>query len=243
MARGDARRLPLGCGRPYRAEIVGRARQLMEGTAMPFKVIAAALGIGRTTLHRWWKRHGWVRPRGPAPRSGPESGPGWRAAPARARRRGRPIYADGVDAVYVLVTGSLLSQTEIARRTGVSQERVSAWMRKRGWTRPPVPPGSKRFAAAGRRGRLASAGDRRGRPYDAAVRAEARALWEGTRLSTALIGARLGVHPGTVARWAKEEAWVRPRGRLGARQLRGFFGSQVPRERPARSGQPRIRVL
>jgi uncharacterized protein YjcR len=241
---GDARRQRLGCGRPYRADIVERARELMEGTPLPFKVIAAALGIGTTTLHRWWKRHDWQRPARPAPGSGPESGPGWRAAPARSRsRRGRPIYADGVEAVRILVTGSLLPQKEIARRTGVSQERVSYWMRKRGWTRPPVPSHSKRFAAAGRDGVVAAQGDRRGRPYAASVRAEARALWEGTRLSTALIGARLGVHPVTVARWAKEEAWERPRGRLGARQLRGFFGSQLSGGRPAGSTQPRIRVL
>jgi hypothetical protein len=214
----------------------------MEGTSLPFKVIAAALGIGTTTLHRWRNRHGWHR-RHPAPRSGPDSGPGWRAAPARARRRGRPIYADGVEAVRVLVTGSLLSQKEIARRTGVSQERVSYWMRKRGWQRPPVPAHSKRFAASGRDGVLAAQGDRRGRPYAPSVRAEARALWEGTRLSTALIGARLGMHAGTVARWAKENAWERPRGRLGVRQLRGFFATQRPRGRPARLGQPRIRVL
>jgi hypothetical protein len=33
------------------------------------------------------------------------------------------------------------------------------------------------------------------------------------------------MHPGTVARWAKEAAWRRPPGRIGVRQLRGYFGS------------------
>ncbi len=226
-----------GCGRPYRAEVVDRARALMEGTRLPFKAVAAELGIGRATLHRWRRRHGWERPERPRPRSGPDSGLPWRAAPGRSRRRGKPIYADGTHAVWALVTGSLLSQTEISRRTGVSQERISAWMRKRGWIRA-EPPDSKRVAASRRTGLVATAGDRRGRPYAASVRAEARRLWEETRLPTAMIGARLGVHAVTVARWSKEEAWLRPKGRRGRSQLRGFFGS-----RRARPAAPRVRRL
>jgi hypothetical protein len=84
---------------------------------------------------------------------------------------------------------------------------VSYWMRKRGWTRPAVPSHSKRFAAAGRDGVLAAQGDRRGRPYAHSVRAEARTLWEGTRLSTALIG--------------RGSACVRPRWRAGRRRMPG----------------------
>lgn len=227
-----------GCGRPYRAEVVARAKTLMEGP-MPFGAIVAELGIGRTTLHRWWKRYGWVRPAGPVPRSGPGSGPGWRAAASRSRRRGRPIHGDGVGAVRDLVTGTLLSQAAISRRTGVSQERISAWMRQRGWTRP-EPQSARRFAASRRTGVLAAEGDRRGRPYAPAVRSEARMLWQETLLPTALIGERLGVHAGTVARWAKAEAWVRPKKRLGRAQLRGYFGAVLPR--PGRAA-PRLRPV
>ena len=58
----------------------------------------------------------------------------------------------------------------------------------------------------------------------AEARRDARQLWELTRLPTSVIGARVGAHRVTVARWAKEEAWERPHGRPGARQLRGYFG-------------------
>jgi hypothetical protein len=131
-----------------------------------------------------------------------------------------------VEEARALLTGTLLSQAAIARQIGVSQWWVGDLLRRRGWERPPVPPRSKRFAASGRKGVLASEGDRRGRPYAREVRRDGCNLWELTRLGTALIGARLGVHPATVARWAKEESWVRPRGRAGRAQLRGFFGSQ-----------------
>jgi uncharacterized protein YjcR len=213
----------------------------MEGTRLPFKAVAAELGIGRTTLHRWWKGHGWERPAPPPRRSGPDS-PGWHFAAGRSpRRRGRPIRVDGIEAVRLLVVGTLLSQKEISRRTGVSQERVSAWIRARGWTRPAARPG--RFGASRRVGVLAEGGDRRGRPYAVSVRREARVLWQDTLLPTSLIGARLGVHPATIARWSKEGTWERPPGRRGARQLRGFFGVLHPRPRVVAVGRPRIRLL
>jgi uncharacterized protein YjcR len=106
----------------------------------------------------------------------------------------------------------------------VCQAQISVWIRKHGWVRPAVPAWSKRFAASRRTGTLADAGDRRGRPYAPQLRREARALWELTRLPTLVIGRRLGVHPGTIARWSHEERWERPRGRAGIRQLRGLFG-------------------
>jgi uncharacterized protein YjcR len=195
---------------------LAEARALLEGTRLSFKAIAARTGVSRTTLCRWRKRNRWVRP-------GASEAP---ARPTRYRRgRGTPYAADAVGLARDLLTGTLLSQKAIARQVGISQGQLSVWIRTRGWERPPVPARSKRFAASKRTGVLAAEGDRRGRPYALQVRREARAMWELTRIGTALIGARLGVHPGTVARWARQDAWERPRGRAGRAQLRGFFGT------------------
>ena len=124
----------------------------------------------------------------------------------------------------MLLKQTLLSQAAIAKRLAVSQWWVGRLLRRRGWERPAAPPRSKRFAAAARTGPLATEGDRRGRPYAPQVRREARAMWELTRWSTTWIGFKVGTHPVTVARWACEGVWERPRGRAGARQLRGVFG-------------------
>ncbi len=212
-------RLPLagqrGGGHPIVPEVVAEARALLEGTRLSFDAIAARTGVSATTLCRWRKRNRWQRPADPGPHP---------VRPPRYRRgRGRPYAADGTGMARDLVTSTLLSQKAIARQVGVSQAQISVWIRKYGWERPPVPSYSKRFAAAGRKGVLATEGDRRGRPYAPHVRRDARNLWELTRLGTTMIGSRLGVHPGTVARWAKEDAWERPRGRANAAQLRGYF--------------------
>lgn len=228
---GGRRRVPRealagrrGGGHPIVAEVVAAVRGLVEGSVLPYAAIAARTGVSRTTICRWRKRGRWPRPTG-APAFAEGDG-----RPARRRRgRGRIYAGDAVGGVRDLATGSLLSQAAIAARVGISQERVSAWIRRHGWVRPRVPRGSKRFAAASRTGERAAAGDRRGRPYAPDVRREARFLWEETRLSTALIGARVGAHPGTVARWSREEGWERPPGRVGAGQLRGFFGAVMGR--------------
>lgn len=193
------------------------ARARIEGSRDSLETIALELGITSPTLFRWKKQFGWRRP--PSP---PRPGPSYH----RSRPLGRPYAADAIGIAKRLVTQSLLSQEKIAAQAGISQQTVSDWMRKRGWTRPPVPPGSPRFAAGKRCGPLAETGNRRGRPYAPESRREARALWELTRLSTTLIAARCGVSRDAVARWARKEGWDGPRGRAGVRQLRGFFATQ-----------------
>jgi hypothetical protein len=57
-----------------------------------------------------------------------------------------------VEAARRLVVGTNLTQRAIAARVGISQERVSAWTRRRGWRRPagaPVHNGAASFAQAG----------------------------------------------------------------------------------------------
>lgn len=210
-------------------EVVAGVRALVEGTTLSETAIAARTGVGRTTISRWRKRRDWRRP-AEAPTFLPKPRADGRARPTRYRMAaGQPYAADVVGQCHLLLTRTLLSQGAIADRLGVSKGWVGRMLRRRGWTRPPIGPGSKRFAASRRTGPLEEAGDRRGRPYAAATRKEARAMWELTRLPTSLIGSRVGAHPVTVARWAREEAWIRPHGRAGRAQLRGFFGAVVSR--------------
>ena len=72
-------------------------------------------------------------------------------------------------------------------------------------------PGSRRFAATARTAPLAETGSRRGKPYAPEIVAEARRLFIQTELPTLIIASRLWVTPVTVARWAREGAWTRPR--------------------------------
>jgi transposase len=225
--RPRAARMPLrgqrGGGHPIVPEIVAEARALMEGTALSRGAIARRLGVSRKALQLWQKRDGWRRPpEAPGPLPGPL--PDGRTRPARYRRGGRAYAADAVGMAHTLLTRSLQSQQEIADQIGVSRKWVGNMLRRRGWQRPPFPPGSRLACANRRTAPLATTGNRRGLPYAPEVRREARALWEVTSLPTALIAARIGVGPWTVNRWARRDGWERPRGRTGARQLRGYFG-------------------
>jgi hypothetical protein len=44
--------------------VVAAARQLVEGTTLPHKVIGARVGVDKGTISRWIEKHGWVRPPG-----------------------------------------------------------------------------------------------------------------------------------------------------------------------------------
>ncbi|MGA0595984.1 hypothetical protein [Enterovirga sp. CN4-39] len=177
------------------------ARKMVEGTQFGLERIALELGIGTATLARWVKRGRWARPPGPG-----------HIRPPRSRiRRGRPYLADGVELARDLATGTLLSQKRIAAQAGVSQATISNWIRKRGWTRPSPRPGRRRFAARARTAPLAETGSRRGKPYAPEIVAEARRLFVQTELPTLIIASRLWVTPVTVARWAREGGWTRPR--------------------------------
>lgn len=212
-----------GGDNPVLAAAIAAARPLIEDTTLSLTAIAKRLGVGRSSLMRWRVRFGWRRPKG-APTFLPPPRADGRVRPVRYRSvPGRPYAADAVERARALLTGTLLSQKAIARQIGVSQWWVGQLLRRKGWERPPVPPRSKRFAASRRTGTLTD-GDRRGRPYAREVRRDARNLWEHTLLSTRMIGLRVGCSLNTVARWAREEAWERPRGRSSARKLRGYFG-------------------
>ena len=110
-----ARRL----GRPYGADAVGTARDLVTRSALPLHRVAARAGVSRATLHRWIARRGWTRPAG-------------------ARRRGyHPPYPPSV----VAAAHELYRTTErplalVAARVKATPERVAHWARTRGWTRP-----------------------------------------------------------------------------------------------------------
>jgi transposase len=205
-----------GPGGRHSPETRQAARAMVEGTQLGLERIALALGIGVATLARWVRSERWPRPAG-----------GSHFKPARYRiPRGRPYAADAVGTVRDIVTATLLSQKRIAAQAGVSPPTVSSWIRKRGWTRPSPRPGSRRFAAASRAAPLAETGSRRGRPYAPETVTTARRLYEQTELPTLLIAARVRVSPVTVAKWAKQGGWTRPRdipfpdGRPGRRRPR-----------------------
>lgn len=238
-------------GRPYPPELVAAVRALVEGTGLTYREIARRTGVSSAMACRWRRLHGWRRPEEAARpvhpgasglraarrearrqrrwehriRQESETGALGRQKPPRALRRpGRPYRADTIEAVRVLVVGSVLSYRVIAARTGICSETAWRWTRRHGWRRPNLPVIARRSAAARRTAPVATAGNRRGRPYAPEIRREARALWELTALPTALIAARLGLRPGTVSLWARREAWERPRGRPTGRQLRRFHG-------------------
>lgn len=81
-------------------------------------------------------------------------------------------------------------------------------------TRPPVRRGEPAYPAACRSAALAANaadGRQRGRGYGPEVVAAARRLYRASELPTESIGRRLGVAGSTVARWARQENWTRPR--------------------------------
>lgn len=189
--------------RRYAATDHEAARVLIEGTHLGLEAIGLRLGISTPTLFRWKSQFRWARPSLPA-RQGPQF---YRSR----RRRGRPYAADAVGTAQQLVTQTLLSQKRIAARAGVSQATVSNWIERRGWTRPEPEPWSHRFAASRRTAPLADSGDRRGGRYAPDIVEQARQLYRQTELPTAIIAARVKVSAVTVARWAKEKGWTRPR--------------------------------
>ncbi|MGA0598956.1 hypothetical protein [Enterovirga sp. CN4-39] len=106
-------------GRPYGGDAVGIARDLVTGSILPLRRIAAQAGISKATLCRWIVQRGWTRH--PAVRNKGRRGPYGPAVMAAAR--------------------DLYRQTElpvrnIAARVGASPGRVWHWAKAGGWTRP-----------------------------------------------------------------------------------------------------------
>lgn len=178
------------------------ARVRIEGTRIGMERIGLELGIARGTLYGWRKRFGWRRPP-PAGADGPRY--------YRSRRFPRPYGGDAVGTARNLVLASDWSLARIAARAGVCPSTVWTWMTRRGWTRPPAAPGSRRERAERRSAATVRTGDRRKRAYPECVVASARELYESTELSTRLIAARVKASRDTVIRWARLCGWTRPR--------------------------------
>jgi hypothetical protein len=127
-------------GRPYGGDAVGVARDLVTGSTLPLRRIAAQAGVSQSTVSEWMTARGWKRP----------------AEVARGRRLGRRRYGPEV----VAAAGELYRTTElptilIAARVGATRERVATWARAGGWTRPralPFPDGRVRRRRARRSG-------------------------------------------------------------------------------------------
>ena len=124
-------------GRPYGGDAVGLARDLVTGSILPIRRIAAQVGVSPATVLGWAARRGWTRPL-PKPRSR-------RAAALRRAEtialatggRSRRAYPPEI----VARAGELYRTTAIptrliAARVGATRERVAFWARSGGWTRP-----------------------------------------------------------------------------------------------------------
>lgn len=105
-------------GRPYRADAVGTARDLVMGSTLPVPRIAARAGVCRGTVHRWMKLRGWTRPQG---------------VPTDAYRP--PYGPEVVAAARELYQTTALPRAFIAARVKATPERVGHWARSKGWTR------------------------------------------------------------------------------------------------------------
>lgn len=108
-------------GRPYGGDAVSAARDLVTGSVLPLRQIAARAGVSQSTVSGWSVRHGWTRP----------------AAVATGRRLDRPPYGPAVvAAARELYETTTLSTRMIAARAKATRERVARWARTGGWTRP-----------------------------------------------------------------------------------------------------------
>ena len=107
-------------GRPYGGDAVSTARDLVTGTILPLRRIAARAGVSHSTVCAWSVRHGWARPK----------------AVAAGRRLDRAPYGPAVLAsARELYQTTTLSTRMIAARAKTTRERVAYWARANGWTR------------------------------------------------------------------------------------------------------------
>jgi uncharacterized protein YjcR len=128
-------------GRPYGGDAVGIARDLVTGSTLPLRRIAAQAGISKATLCRWIVERGWTRH--PAVRK-----------PGRREPYGPAVVA----AAHELYRQTELSTRIIAARVKTTPERVAFWAKRDGWMRPrDMPDPQGRFPR--RRGRLSFRGD------------------------------------------------------------------------------------
>jgi transposase len=130
--------LPLArFGRPYGGDAVGLARDLVTGSILPIRRVAAQVGVSPSTVLGWAARRGWERPPAKS-RSRREAAERRAAAMADATGgRSRRAYPPEV----VARAGELYRTTElstrmIAARVKTTRERVAFWARSGGWTRP-----------------------------------------------------------------------------------------------------------
>ena len=133
-ARPARYRIPRG--RPYAADAVGIVRDLVTGTLLSQKRIAAQAGVSQPTVSNWIRKRGWTRP---APRPGSRRfAASVRTAPLAetGSRRGRPYAPEIVAAARRWYEQTELPTSLIAARVRVTPVTLARWARVGGWTRP-----------------------------------------------------------------------------------------------------------
>jgi transposase-like protein len=123
-------------GRPYAGDAVEKVRDLVTGTLLSQKRIAAQAGVSQPTVSIWIRKRGSVRP-SPKPWSRRFAASA-RAAPlaATGSRRGRPYAPETVAAARGWYEQTELSTVIIATRVRVTPVTVARWAKAGGWTRP-----------------------------------------------------------------------------------------------------------
>ena len=111
-------------------------RDLVTGTLLSQKRIAAQAGVSQAIVSIWIRKRGWIRP---APRSGSRRfAAAARTAPLAetGSRRGRPYAPEIVAAARLLYLQTELPTVIIAARAKVTPVTIARWAKAGGWTRP-----------------------------------------------------------------------------------------------------------
>jgi DNA invertase Pin-like site-specific DNA recombinase len=123
-------------GRPYAADAVERARDLLTGTVLSQVAIARQLGVTHAWVGNLLRRRGWERP--PAPRRSRRFWANRRTGPLAVEgdRRGLPYAPEVRREARAMWELTLLPTASIAARLNIQPRSVNRWAQQEGWERP-----------------------------------------------------------------------------------------------------------
>lgn len=130
--------------RAHPPAVVEAVRALVEGTALPYRAIAARSGVDSGTVARWVEKHGWRRPPGAAPAT---ARPDRRAVPAViGRALAQRLRAEAERLVCAIESAPAVDPAALAKALRLLAEARKAQQLRRG--RRSLPPGADPATAA-----------------------------------------------------------------------------------------------